>query len=188
MKDLVTLLLYLEYRIRDPATSSSDRESQRQHRRTCVRKYIECCGTTTSDIWEYGLISLRYYEAADALQSYLKSIKHILDEDPTNADNPQMVVSAKPLFDRMPHPRDYTTEMSKYHLMPGVRALPSDFTEQVYTQLHSTITGEMEEIQARITDTDWKTLSLEGTEPLPENGDRKIRSKFSEAPLEWWGN
>lgn len=100
---------------------------------------------------------LHYYKAADALQSYLSSIKCILDEDPTNVDNPQMVISAELLLDHMPHPHDYKDEMDKYHQIPGVKRLPRGITKQAYTQLHSTLMGEMKEIQARFTDTNRKT-------------------------------
>lgn len=50
IKDLVTLLLCLEHRIRDPTTNPTDREWQRQYRQTCIEKYISSLNAERSFI------------------------------------------------------------------------------------------------------------------------------------------
>ncbi|KAG8943815.1 hypothetical protein FRC04_002509 [Tulasnella sp. 424] len=60
INSLVTLLRSIEHRIRDPTTSSDERESQRKHRKTCTEKWI----TYINNAYKFGDSSLDddYYQ------------------------------------------------------------------------------------------------------------------------------
>ncbi|KAG8967083.1 hypothetical protein FRC05_002297 [Tulasnella sp. 425] len=199
LNSLATLLHSIERRIRDPATSSDERESQRKHRRTCTEKWIDYISNAYDlskksnmpeaiRVWRHGPLWYHCAEASATLQPYLQWMREIAQADPGNADNPPMIKMVTFLLGCLTDPEG---AMRQIEDRPSYIGLEEKFFEEIieeYRQFYPGFTKTVREIESAIIAAAPHSSEVEILETQSGQNNLRRQGKFSDISLEWWGN